>query len=491
MDAAEEIVAGIGVSSAATAAAVLRLLQQGLDSIGLSVDALTRIASISSRSDSDVLAEVASVLNLPITWHSAEDLRAVNVPTPSEFVAERTGSSSVAEAAALLGVDPYLVDGDERCAELLVAKLSDGAVTVALARHWRPDLGHHGDAEASAGLLDLAVNVSTEPHPRWLTSAIGGAMVELQRYPDTAAATSAVARCHGRQPSEVLVTAGAAEAFSLMAQAFHRSGARDRAVVVHPQFTEPEVALRSAGWNVARLVLSTANGFAFDPGQVDPEATLVVIGNPTNPTGTLHSRQSLRALIRPGRIVVVDEAFMDTVPGEPQSLATAADAPDLTGLMVVRSLTKMWGLAGLRVGYVLAAADTIARLASVQPRWSVSTPALAAAQACVSEEAIVEAGKRARRVVADRDRLMELLAVRGLDVLADRHGPFVLVSHPQATALHALLRESSVAVRRCDTFPGLGQRWLRIAVRPEAETEKFLLVLDEVLTQLRGPVMAS
>jgi histidinol-phosphate aminotransferase len=114
-----------------------------------------------------------------------------------------------------------------------------------------PDLAFHGDRELAAGLTDLAVNVRPGPPPPWLRAAILAAVDDLAAYPDPAAATAAVARRHGRPPSEVLVTAGGAEAFTLIARAFQPR----HAVVVHPQFTEPEAALRAAGHDIGRVVL--------------------------------------------------------------------------------------------------------------------------------------------------------------------------------------------------------------------------------------------
>ena len=124
------------------------------------------------------------------------------------------------------------------------------------------------------------------------------------------------------------------------------------------------------------------------------DADLVVLGNPTNPTSVLHPAETVAALARPGRVLVVDEAFADTVPGEPESLAGRSDLP---GLLVVRSLTKTWGLAGLRVGYALGPADLVAALAAQQPHWPVSTPALAALRACTTPAALAEAEAVAHR----------------------------------------------------------------------------------------------
>ena len=87
-----------------------------------------------------------------------------------------------------------------------------------------------------------------------------------------------------------------------------------------------------------------------------------MIGNPTNPTSVLHPEQSLRRLMRPGRVVVVDEAFMDSVPDERHSLAAIPDP----GLLVVRSLTKLWSIPGIRAGYVLGSPQ-LARRAQGAP----------------------------------------------------------------------------------------------------------------------------
>ncbi|MGC3005106.1 aminotransferase class I/II-fold pyridoxal phosphate-dependent enzyme, partial [Streptomyces sp. G35A] len=206
---------------------------------------------------------------------------------------------------------------------------------------------------------------------------------------------AAVAARHGLPVERVLLTSGAAEAFVLLARALKVS----RPVVVHPQFTEPEAALRDAGHTVDRVLLREADGFRLDPAAVPGDADLVVIGNPTNPTSVLHPAADVARLARPGRTLAVDEAFMDAVPGEREALAGRTDVP---GLVVLRSLTKTWGLAGLRIGYVLAAPETVAELERAQPLWPVSTPALAAAEACVSTAALAEAAHAAHRVAADR-----------------------------------------------------------------------------------------
>ncbi|MDO0928307.1 Rv2231c family pyridoxal phosphate-dependent protein CobC [Streptomyces sp. TG1A-8] len=343
-----------------------------------------------------------------------------------------------------------------------------------------PDLRHHGDAEVrddGAGLADLAVNVRADTPPGWLREEIAASLSSLAAYPDGRAARAAVAARHGLPARRVLLTAGAAEAFVLLARALEVR----RPVVVHPQFTEPEAALRDAGHSVDRVLLREADGFRLDPAAVPEEADLVVVGNPTNPTSVLHPAGVLARLARPGRTLVVDEAFMDAVPGERESLAGRTDVP---GLVVLRSLTKTWGLAGLRIGYVLAAPGTIAELERAQPLWPVSTPALAAARACVAPRALAEAAHAAHRISADRAHLVAGLgafAGRGVRVVGPAQGPFLLVRMAGAEGVRRRLRELGYAVRRGDTFPGLGADWVRVAVRDRATADGFLRALSAAL----------
>ncbi|MDQ1742958.1 MAG: histidinol-phosphate aminotransferase [Pseudonocardiales bacterium] len=464
------LIVGMGAVFGVSTEEVRTLLDLALDQVGIEASTVAAIATVDSKAREPALVELAASLGVPLVAHPAAALAGVAVPHPSAVVEAAVATPSVAEAAALLGV-PGWPAHPAAAVELLAGKTASPRATVAIARHWLADLHHHGDAELGTGLLDFAVNVSTEPLPDWLGEAITAACGQLGRYPDARPAIAAAAARHRRPAEEVLLTSGAAEAFTLLAQGLPVG----RAAILYPQFTEPEVALRAAGWRVERVLTGPDDGWALHTDRIPDPVSLVVVGNPTNPTGVLHSKQALLALRRPGRLVVVDEAFADSVAGEPESLA---EHDDLTGLVVVRSLTKTWGLAGLRIGYLLGDAGAIAAAAAVQPHWSVSGPALAAAEACLADAAQPEAQRRAAAVTAHRQALVAALVQRGFEVSADGVGPFVLVRHTRRPNLHAELRELGIAVRRADTFPGLGPAWVRIAVREPAATEPLLAALD-------------
>ncbi|MGL4306415.1 MAG: aminotransferase class I/II-fold pyridoxal phosphate-dependent enzyme, partial [Mycobacteriaceae bacterium] len=208
-------------------------------------------------------------------------------------------------------------------------------------------LRYHGDDDVTPDLVDFAVNVHDVAPPVWLHDRLVLRLKSLGRYPgvvDAARACAEVARRHGREPESVLLLAGAAEGFSLLPKLLPRLVA-----LVQPSFTEPELVFRQANIPITQVVLPAP--FVFAPQLVPEEADLVLLGNPTNPTSITHSRKDILDLRRPGRIIVVDEAFADTAVQEPQSLAAVNDP----AIVVIRSLTKTWSLAGLRAGYLLAA----------------------------------------------------------------------------------------------------------------------------------------
>jgi cobyrinic acid a,c-diamide synthase len=344
----------------------------------------------------------------------------------------------------------------------------------AAARHRGPDLRHHGDREATPGLVDLAVNVFDGPRPRWLDRALIESVTASDAYPDATAAEAAVAARHGRDAADVLATAGAAEAFTLIARLHEWR----HPVVVHPQFTEPEVALRTAGHTPDQVVLTSEHGFRLRPELVPDDADLVVIGNPTNPTGVRHPAADIRSLTREGRLVVVDEAFLD------DDVETLADERH-DGLVVLRSLTKLWSIPGIRAGYLLAEAQVVDELRQRQTPWSVSAPAIAALIATSTETAREEGRARAEELARRREHLAAGLAELGIETVPST-APFVLARTGPGS--REALRSAGFAVRRADTFPGLDDSWVRISARRTAVTDDLLGALRSTHPVLRKPV---
>jgi histidinol-phosphate aminotransferase len=334
------------------------------------------------------------------------------------------------------------------------------------------ELRRHGDVHVRSGDADHAVNVLAGGPPAWLRDELRCALdAHANAYPDETDAIDALAALHGRDPAEIVPTNGAAQALWLIPAALRPS----LAGCVHPAFTEGEAALRAHGIAVARVLRDPERGFALDTSRVPEAADLVLVANPATPSGTLDPAAALLSLRRPGRTVVVDEAFMDLVPGQPDTLVR--DAP--ADVIVVRSLTKSLSVPGLRVGYAVAAPVLAQRLRTVRPPWSVNVLALAAlrAAACRSD-ALDAAAVRASAERADlAHRLDRIPRIRTWPSSAN----FCLIEVPDGPRVLGALRAERIAVRPAGSFPGLCASHLRITAREPAANARLARALGEAV----------
>ena len=341
------------------------------------------------------------------------------------------------------------------------------------------DRGRHGDADVQAGLVDFAVNVRPGP-PEFVARALHGRIADLAAYPSAVETQDVVRRAadlHRRSPDEVLLLGGAAEGFELLAGLAPRHVA-----LIQPSFTEPERVLAASGARISHVTPTVP--WLLADAAVPDDADMVVLGNPTNPTSVLHPAADVLALRRPGRIVVVDEAFADlTLAGdrlEPESVARVP-ADDV---IVVRSITKTYGLAGLRAGYLLAAPELIAAMTAGRRHWAVGTLTLAALAACLGPDGQEYARGQAHAVAAERLHLLERLAAIGLTPEADPRAPYVLVRVPDAWWWKDELAARGFSVRSCANFHGLTGDHLRLAVRPREVCDALVDAMQDVKNRL-------
>lgn len=339
------------------------------------------------------------------------------------------------------------------------------------------------DIDPNRPLTDFSANLNPLGSPEWLREAWAQAFRLLDKYPDPhyPEAREAIARHEGVARDQTLLTNGGAEAIFLVAK-HYESG---RALIVQPAFLEYERALNHYRVDIEHVYLDEQNGFAFPLQDVIArlqDIDLLFVCRPNNPTGTVADEPQMNALLEESRkagvTVVVDEAFADFLP---------ESVPPLTGwlarypnLILLRSLTKIYTVPGLRIGYILASEQLIGAMRGYQIPWSVNAAAAYLTPQLLADRTLVGATKvwLARELAFLKEEIA-MLDVYQSPALAN----FYLLrdcQRPDDTpALFRFLLERGILGRHTQTFRGLDGRYLRFAVRSRKENERLLACLRE------------
>jgi len=335
--------------------------------------------------------------------------------------------------------------------------------------------GSIDDAELSAlGLgRDQIIDFSVNSNPLGSSPAA----VEAARhaiwshYPDDHARLLRRALAERNQVDEraVVVGNGSSELIWLIALAFLDPD--NAALIVGPTFGEYARAIRIVNGIVHEYRANAATGFAVDLAAVVEhaqavDARLVFLCNPNNPTGTLLSTSQLALLARavPRTLVVVDEAYRPFVDDPPVTIPLLEHG----NVVLLRSLTKDYALAGLRLGYALAPGEIVAALDRVRPPWSVNAVAQAAGLAAIADDAHLERARAEVRLA--RDYLTTTLRALGFRVMPSTAN-YLLVEVGNAGEVRRQLLRRAVCVRDCTSF-GLPEH-IRIGMRPVADCRRL------------------
>jgi histidinol-phosphate/aromatic aminotransferase/cobyric acid decarboxylase-like protein len=215
------------------------------------------------------------------------------------------------------------------------------------------------------------------------------------------------------------------------------------------------------------------------PLALDAERGLL-LNNPHNPTGLLFGREAILPYVKQFGMVVVDEAFMDFLP--PSEQETLIDAvEEFPNLVILRSLTKFYSLPGLRLGCAIAHPDILRRWQLLRDPWPVNALAAAAAAAVV-RDTVFERQTWDWLPVARRELFEGLANLPGLQPIAGAAN-FLLVESSMSVSLiqKSLLERHRILIRDCLSFPELGDRFFRVAVRSRAENLRLIAGLAEVI----------
>jgi histidinol-phosphate aminotransferase len=286
----------------------------------------------------------------------------------------------------------------------------------------------------------LASNESPFGASPKVAEALAGCAARIHRYPDPLASGvgAALARLHGVDPECILVGNGSDEVIYLLAMAYAAGG---RAVCADPPYRLDEIVPQIMGATVVKVPLV---GWAHDlDAMAEVDADIAFIVNPHNPTGTTVSRQAIRVFAErsPARLVVVDEAYVEFA-DDPEALTMVHETGG--NLAVMRTFSKAYGLAGARIGYLVADPAVVDALRRIRPPFSVTSPTQAAALAALEDTEHLEWVRAQTR--RGRERLTAAFRAAGYEAVPSQAN-FVLVVASDAEELQARLERGGVSVR--------------------------------------------
>lgn len=323
-------------------------------------------------------------------------------------------------------------------------------------------------------ILDFSASINPLGPPESAIAAIHAHLSHLRDYPDPEYQTLrfALSQFHNLSPDWILPGNGSAELLTWASRELSELAAT---YLITPAFGDYRRALRAFGAVVIDCPLDLEPSKTSLPSlfpALIPNCGLL-LNNPHNPTGQLFSISTILPYLDQFAMVVLDEAFMDFLPPDQQQ--SLIDQVLLSpNLVILRSLTKFYSLPGLRLGYAIAHPDRLRRWRQWRDPWSVNVLAAAAGAAVVQDTEFQQqtwdwlAAAKAQL----RQGLTELPGLSPYPSAAN----FLLVQSDQSAVdlQQRLLKQQKILIRDCVSFPELGDRYFRVAVRTQTENQRLL-----------------
>ena len=352
---------------------------------------------------------------------------------------------------------------------------------------------HGGNIEAEARNLGLSTNkiidASASIVPFKLPKKLNKYLINsikngsIKSYPDRSyyEVKNSIAKWHNIDPSMILPGNGASELFTWVARDASLIGISS---LPSPGFGDYQRALKC--WNASYihtpipLYWTNRNPQSFP---IKPKTHVLWITNPHNPTGQLWSRSSIEKLLTNYKLVICDEAFISITPGgENQSII------DLTknhkNLIVIRSLTKFLGIAGLRIGYVVTNSDRLLKWEEIRDPWPVNTLAINATNMIMKDfkmhkkrlnkihRWVKEEGNWLHKNLSDFSTIKPLPTTTNFQLIKSNSSILNLVEN---------LKKRGVLLRDCRSFINLGENWIRISLQKRKQNVQILNTLKDYI----------
>lgn len=329
---------------------------------------------------------------------------------------------------------------------------------------------------APEDVLDFSVSTNPFGPPAGTKEALSQAAIDL--YPDSDAAelTQLLAGKLKVAPGNLIIGGGSTELIRLVVTAYF--GPDDLAVIPQPTYSDYEVACSLVGAQVLKLPLPEKANFRLNVAEMEAlirqrQPKGIFLCNPNNPTGQYLTREEMKAIlsVAENSLVILDEAYIAFT----EDMWSSLDLIGGGNLLILRSMTKDYALAGLRLGYAVAAGTIVSILKRVRPPWNVSSVAQVAGIHALKTDGYLEDCRV--KIKEAKAFLVDGLKGLGLSPLPSQTN-FFLVKVDNAPRLKQALLKKGFLVRECASF-GL-TNYLRLAPRTIAECQKLLTAMSEI-----------
>jgi threonine-phosphate decarboxylase len=342
---------------------------------------------------------------------------------------------------------------------------------------------HGGDIYLYENIVDFSANINPFGPPERVLERIRESLTELVNYPDVRCGRlrQALSERLGCPTEQLIVGNGAAELIYTLVLA----KCPGQALVVAPGFAEYEEALELCGTKIRVWNLQESEDFSLTESFLEAltaQMDMVFLCTPNNPTGRLIETGLLRRIVdrceRLGILLVLDECFLD-FSKEEEARTMIGEIPMHKNLFILKSFTKMYGLAGLRLGYGISSdTELLERMQHCRQPWSVSGPAQEAGIAALEESEYVQ--RTRMKIREERDWLCRELDKLSITYWKPEANFIFFRSLP---GLKEKLLQEGVLIRDCSNYRNLGNGYYRIAVRLREDNQKLVEALASVLNR--------
>ncbi|MGH2316889.1 pyridoxal phosphate-dependent aminotransferase [Planococcus sp. SE5232] len=334
-------------------------------------------------------------------------------------------------------------------------------------------------------ILDFSENVHPFGPPDFLVEQWPEMLALTRSYPDPDGEPfrTAAAEYHGVAANQVAAGNGAAEIFTWLARRYRGQ----QVVLVEPAFSEYRQSLEAENVRIKEIQLQPETGWRLTAQNVQEAISgcaALYICNPHNPTGTLLNLGELQEIaqicLENNCELVIDEAFIDFIGEEASFMPFLMSFPDV---IIVRSMTKMYAIPGLRLGYVISQAETIGQLKQGAAHWNVN-----ALSAAIGAQCLAEAAYRSKVITAatEERRKMQQFLARNQCRTSDSVVNFLAFQLPDPDRSAAFFREllkTGVVLRHTESFQGMDGKWFRIGMK---STENMNILREAIKEWLEG-----